>query len=43
MELFFSVLGLNAWTHSADRPGEVPADRRRVESGIGAAPAVMPK
>jgi alkanesulfonate monooxygenase len=42
-ELLFPVLGLDAWCHSAERPGEVPADRRWVESGIGAAPAVMPK
>jgi alkanesulfonate monooxygenase len=41
-ELLFPALGLKAWASSADKPGEVMADRRWLASGVGSAAAVRP-
>jgi alkanesulfonate monooxygenase len=41
-ELLFPALGLKAWANSADKPGEVMADRRWLASGVGSAAAVRP-
>jgi alkanesulfonate monooxygenase len=35
-ELLFPVLGLRTWRDSADKPGEILADRRWIASGVGA-------
>jgi alkanesulfonate monooxygenase len=41
-ELLFPALGLRTWRDSADKPGEILADRRWIASGVGASRSETP-
>jgi alkanesulfonate monooxygenase len=41
-ELLFPALGLQARGHSADKPGDILADRRWLASGVGVTAATRP-